>query len=134
MSTGTIKWFSVARKYGFIVPDAGGKDVFLHMSALNTANITYLDDGARVSFELEEASERRSAVNLALLTPEVSPVPDVAEVPEVPDLAPVLNLPDLSLVPAVSDLPDAPNVSEVVEVAEVAAVAEAAEVPTAVAA
>jgi cold shock protein len=120
MSTGTIKWFSVARKYGFIVPDEGGKDVFLHMSALNTANITYLDDGARVSFELEEASERRSAVNLSLLTtPDVSPVPEVAPVPE---SAPVLDLPSV---------PDVPAAAEVVEVVEVA---EAVEVPTAVAA
>jgi CspA family cold shock protein len=82
MSTGTVKWFSVARKYGFIVPDEGGKDIFLHMSALNTADITSLDDGARVSFELEEASERRSAVNLALLpaltTPDVSAVPEAS--------------------------------------------------------
>ena len=67
MATGTVKWFSVARKYGFIVPDEGDKEVFVHMSALTTAEITHLDDGARVSFDLDETAERRSAVNLVLL-------------------------------------------------------------------
>ena len=136
MSTGTIKWFSVARKYGFIVPDEGGKDVFLHMSALNTANITYLDDGARVSFELEEASERRSAVNLSLLitTPDAAPVPEAAPVPDVtvaPDVAPV---PESA---PVLDLPSAPNVpdaAEAVEIVTVVEVVQVAEVPAAVAA
>ena len=68
MSAGTVKWFSVARKYGFITPDEGGKDVFVHMSALTTAEIPQLEDGARVSFDLEETENRRAAVNLALLT------------------------------------------------------------------
>jgi CspA family cold shock protein len=83
MSTGTVKWFSVARKYGFIVPDGGGKDVFVHMSALVTGQLTALDDGTRVSFELEETAERRSAVNLTLLAPDpasAAPVADVAPV------------------------------------------------------
>ena len=93
MSTGTIKWFSVARKYGFIVPDEAGKDVFLHMSALNAAEITYLDDGARVSFELDETAERRSAVNLALLVPNPSPVPDAPIVPA-PDTPEALEAPE----------------------------------------
>jgi len=69
MATGTVKWFSVARKYGFIVPDEGSREVFVHMSALTTAEITHLDEGARVSFDLEETAERRSAVNLVLLAP-----------------------------------------------------------------
>ena len=67
MATGTVKWFSAARKYGFIVPDEGGKEVFVHMSALTTAEIPHLDDGARVSFDLEQTADRRSAVNLTLL-------------------------------------------------------------------
>ncbi|HWG26930.1 cold shock domain-containing protein [Actinospica sp.] len=69
MAEGTVKWFSVARKYGFIVPDEGGKDVFVHMSALVAAEITFLDDGTRVTFELDEGADRLSAVNLAVLTP-----------------------------------------------------------------
>jgi cold shock protein len=103
MSTGTIKWFSVARKYGFIVPDEGGKDVFVHMSALNTAKITYLDDGARVSFELDEGAERRSAVNLTVLAPVVPEVADVEVAPVVPI---VVDAADVTDVPA-------PDVSEI---------------------
>ena len=141
MSTGTIKWFSVARKYGFIVPDEGGKDVFLHMSALNTANITYLDDGARVSFELEEASERRSAVNLSLLItkPDAAPLPEAAPVPGVtvaPDVAPVPESAPVLDLPSVPNVPDAAEVveAEVVEIVTVVEVVEVAEVPAAVAA
>jgi CspA family cold shock protein len=74
MATGTVKWFSVAKKYGFIVPDEGGKDVFLHMSALSTSKIPYLDDGTRVSFDLEQSSDRLAAVNLAVLTPDPAQV------------------------------------------------------------
>ena len=70
MTTGTVKWFSIARKYGFIVPDEGGKDVFVHMSALATAALPDLDDGTRVSFDLEQMDNRRSAVNLTLIEPE----------------------------------------------------------------
>lgn len=67
MSAGTVKWFSAARKYGFITPDEGGKDVFVHMSALTNAEIPHLEDGARVTFDLEQTDTRRAAVNLALL-------------------------------------------------------------------
>ena len=67
MAEGTVKWFSVAKKYGFIVPDEGGKDVFLHMSALTAANVAYLDDGTRVSFDLEQDTDRVAAIHLAVL-------------------------------------------------------------------
>jgi CspA family cold shock protein len=70
MTTGTVKWFSIAKKYGFITPDDGGKDVFVHMTALTTANIPQLDDGTRVSFDLEQDEGRSSAVNLAVFTPD----------------------------------------------------------------
>jgi CspA family cold shock protein len=72
MATGTVKWFSVARKYGFITPDEGDKDVFVHMTALATAQIPHLDDGTRVSFDLDENASRLSAVNLALLAMDAS--------------------------------------------------------------
>ena len=65
--TGTIKWFSVAKKYGFIAPDGGGKDVFVHMSVLKEAAIAFLDDGTRVSYELTEDKGRPSAVELLIL-------------------------------------------------------------------
>ncbi|HEV3173834.1 MAG TPA: cold shock domain-containing protein [Actinocrinis sp.] len=67
MAEGTVKWFSVSKKYGFIVPDGGGKDVFLHMSALTAANLAFLDDGTRVSFDLEQDTDRVAAVHLAVL-------------------------------------------------------------------
>jgi CspA family cold shock protein len=63
----TVTWFSVARKYGFIIPDEGGKDVFIHMSALAAAGIPYLGDGTKVSFDLDESTIKRTAVNLGLL-------------------------------------------------------------------
>lgn len=75
MATGTVKWFSVARKYGFITPDEGDREVFVHMSTLVAASIPYLDDGTRVSFDLEEAANRVSAVNLAVLEPAVPDAP-----------------------------------------------------------
>ena len=68
MPEGTVKWFNVSKKYGFIVPDGGGRDVFLHMSALTAANLAFLDDGTRVSFDLEQDAERVAAVHLAVLT------------------------------------------------------------------
>lgn len=67
MAEGTVKWFSVSKKYGFIVPDEGGKDVFLHMSALTAANLAFLDDGTRVSFDLEQDADRVAATHLAVL-------------------------------------------------------------------
>ena len=76
MATGTVKWFSVAKKYGFIVPDEVGKDVFVHMSALVAARIPYLDDGTRVSFDLNESTGKRTAGNLGL--PAVDPSEAVA--------------------------------------------------------
>lgn len=67
--TGRVKWFSVARKYGFITPDGGGQDVFVHISALIAAAIPFLDDGTRVSYELTQGTDRLSAVGLRILEP-----------------------------------------------------------------
>jgi CspA family cold shock protein len=67
MAEGTVKWFSVSKRFGFIVPDEGGKDVFLHMSVLTAANVIALDDGARVSFDVEQDGDRLAAVRLAVL-------------------------------------------------------------------
>ncbi len=67
MATGTVMWFNASKHYGFIAPDAGGRDVFLHMSALEAANLTSLTDGARVSFDLAQDGERPFAANLTLL-------------------------------------------------------------------
>ena len=64
---GKIKWFNPTRGYGFIENDAGGKDVFLHVSALEEANITELKEGQSVSFEIGESRGKETAVNITIL-------------------------------------------------------------------
>lgn len=54
MSTGTVKWFNVQKGYGFIQPDDGGKDVFVHISAVERAGLTSLREGQKVSYELTQ--------------------------------------------------------------------------------
>ncbi len=66
-ATGTIKWFSAAKHYGFIVPDAGGHDVFLHRSVLTASNLADIAEGERVSFDVAQEGERTVAANLTLL-------------------------------------------------------------------
>ena len=51
--TGTVKFFNQAKGYGFITPDQGDKDVFVHVSALQNSGLTHLEDGMRVSFDTE---------------------------------------------------------------------------------
>ena len=58
MTTGTVKWFNTNKGYGFIQPDNGGKDVFVHASALEQAGIRNLNEGQKVSFE--ETPDKRS--------------------------------------------------------------------------
>jgi CspA family cold shock protein len=69
MSTGTVKWFNGTKGYGFIQPDDGGKDVFVHISAVERAGLRGLNDGQKVSFELEtdRRSGKTSAGNLQVL-------------------------------------------------------------------
>jgi CspA family cold shock protein len=66
MQTGTVKWFNSTKGFGFIQPDEGGKDVFVHISAVERSNLGSLSDGQKVSFELERDRKtgRESAVNL----------------------------------------------------------------------
>ncbi len=52
MTNGTVKWFNAAKGYGFIEPEDGGKDAFVHISALERAGVTTLNDGQKVSYEL----------------------------------------------------------------------------------
>jgi len=68
MATGTVKWFNATKGFGFIQPDNGGKDVFLHISALERAGLREVADGAKVNFELESGRDgRTSASNLTLI-------------------------------------------------------------------
>ena len=53
MATGTVKWFNATKGYGFIQPDAGGPDVFVHASAVEKAGMTGLRDGQKISYEVE---------------------------------------------------------------------------------
>jgi cold shock protein len=64
MPSGTVKWFNEKKGYGFIQPDGGGKDVFVHNSAVERAGLTSLADGTKVSFELATDRGKESAVNL----------------------------------------------------------------------
>jgi len=65
MTIGTVKWFNSQKGYGFIQPEDGSKDVFVHISAVERAGISHLHEGQRVSFELEQGQRgKTSAVNL----------------------------------------------------------------------
>jgi CspA family cold shock protein len=66
-STGTVKWFNAQKGYGFIQPEDGSKDVFVHISAVERAGIRALNEGQKVSFELQSDRGKMSAVNLELV-------------------------------------------------------------------
>ena len=67
MAAGTVKWFDSTKGYGFIQPDEGGNDVFVHISAVQAAGMQGLADGQKVTYEVEKDPKRgkESAVNLA---------------------------------------------------------------------
>lgn len=64
MTTGIVKWFNAAKGYGFIQPEDGSNDVFVHISALEAAGMMSLEEGQKVSFELATERGRTRAVNL----------------------------------------------------------------------
>ncbi len=67
MATGTIKWFNETKGFGFIAPDGGKKDVFVHITALERAGLRTLADNQKVTFDIEAGRDgRESATNIAL--------------------------------------------------------------------
>ncbi|MDH3714027.1 MAG: cold-shock protein [Gammaproteobacteria bacterium] len=64
MPTGTVKFFNTAKGYGFIEPEGGSKDVFVHISAVQSAGMTTLTEGQRVSFDVVEERGKNAAANL----------------------------------------------------------------------
>ena len=66
MATGKVKWFDAKKGFGFITPDEGGKDAFLHVSALQAANIQSVNDGQAVEYELTEQRGKMAVSNIQL--------------------------------------------------------------------
>lgn len=67
MAKGTVKWFNSTKGFGFIAPDAGGNDVFVHISAVERAGLTGLQDNQKVNYELETGRDgKQSAGDLSL--------------------------------------------------------------------
>ncbi len=67
MATGTVKWFNATKGFGFIQPDGGSKDVFVHISAVERSGLSGLKDDQKVTFDIESGRDgRESAINLAL--------------------------------------------------------------------
>ncbi len=64
MATGTVKWFNPEKGFGFIVPDDGGKDVFVHITAVEEAGFKTLDEGQKLEFELQDNRGKQAATNL----------------------------------------------------------------------
>lgn len=64
MATGTVKWFNTTKGYGFIQPDDGGKDVFVHISAVERAGLRALNEGQKVEFQEREERGKVAAVDL----------------------------------------------------------------------
>lgn len=66
-ATGTVKWFNATKGYGFIAPDNGGKDVFVHVTAVQNAGLKGLNEGQKIGFELENRNGKESAIDLKLV-------------------------------------------------------------------
>ena len=64
METGKIKWFNATKGYGFIQPDSGSKDVFVHISEVEKAGLRTLEENQEISFEIQENRGREAATNL----------------------------------------------------------------------
>lgn len=67
MANGTVKWFNSTKGFGFIQPEDGGKDVFVHISAVERAGLRGLNEGQKIAYELQDERGRTAAVNLKTL-------------------------------------------------------------------
>jgi CspA family cold shock protein len=67
MATGTVKWFNGAKGFGFIQPEAGGADIFVHISAVERAGLRDLREGQKLSYELATEKGKTSAANLKVI-------------------------------------------------------------------
>jgi len=67
MATGTVKWFNTTKGYGFIVPQDGGKDVFVHITAVQSAGLRGLNEGQKVTFDVAMERGKAAAINLKAL-------------------------------------------------------------------
>jgi CspA family cold shock protein len=68
MANGTVKWFNTTKGYGFIAPDDGGRDIFVHISGVERSGLTGLADNQKVTYDLEQGRDgRESAVNISLV-------------------------------------------------------------------
>ena len=67
MASGKVKWFNAQKGFGFIQPDDGSKDVFVHISAVERAGIGSLNEGQKISYEIQQERGKSSAANLKLL-------------------------------------------------------------------
>ncbi|NBX03300.1 MAG: cold-shock protein [Alphaproteobacteria bacterium] len=67
MATGVVKWYNPTKRFGFIQPEAGGNDVFVHATALEAAGLSSLNENQRLEYELEDSKGKTSAVRLKLL-------------------------------------------------------------------
>ena len=66
MAIGTVKWFNTTKGYGFIMPQDGGKDVFVHITAVQAAGLRGLNEGQKVSYEIQQERGKAAATNLRL--------------------------------------------------------------------
>lgn len=64
MATGTVKWFNPTKGFGFIEPENGGSDVFVHISAVQNSDLDGLDEGQKIEYEVQEEKGKQSACNL----------------------------------------------------------------------
>ena len=67
MAIGTVKWFNFSKGFGFIQPEDNSRDVFLHISALEKANINQLNDGQKISYQIASEQGKESAVDIKLI-------------------------------------------------------------------